>query len=421
MSAEGRVVGREPPGRPAVDTGPVVLAVTANPALDTTYHVDDVEWHGSNRVRRVAARAGGKGVNVARVLGALGIPAVVLGPLGGRTGDAVREDLAAAGLRDATVGVRGETRRTVTVVDAAGEATVFNEAGPELDGDDWARVVAAYRKLLPEAVAVALSGSLPPGVPVGAYAELIVLARESGVPVLLDTSGPAFRAGVAAGPDVVKPNADELREATGESDPALAVAGLAARLRAAGGDAVVASLGPRGLLAATGGGWWRAGLPYTIRGNPTGAGDASVAALLAGLLAHRPWPDLLAEAVAWSAAAVAVPEAGGVDRTTYASARAHVRVSGVEPPRPDDARAPRTAESQGHVKPQRHARPPDPSRSPGHDKSAAHAESPGAAKPGHTESPARTNPPRRPEPRCHPPELPPPTGREGDHAPRPDR
>ncbi|MGW0664754.1 1-phosphofructokinase family hexose kinase [Streptodolium elevatio] len=310
----------------------MILTVTPNPALDVTYHLDEVVWNGSNRVGRVAARAGGKGVNVARVLAALGISATVLGPLGGRTGDAVREGLASAGLRDAAVGVAGETRRTTTVVDAAGEATVFNEAGPRVTADEWAGVVRTYRELLPGARAVALCGSLPPGLPDDTYAALIALARDAGVPVLLDTSGPAFHAGVAAGPDIVKPNADELREATDESDPPRAVAALAARLREAGGDAVVASLGPQGLLAATGGGWWRARLPYAITGNPTGAGDAGVAALITGLLGGRPWPDRLAEAVAWSASAVASPEAGDIDRTTYVTARAHVIVGAVEPP-----------------------------------------------------------------------------------------
>nr|WP_308268392.1 1-phosphofructokinase family hexose kinase [Yinghuangia soli] len=311
----------------------MILAVTPNPALDVTYHLAEVVWDGSNRVGRVAARAGGKGVNVARVLAALGQPAAVLGPLGGRTGDTVREDLAAAGLRDATFAVCGETRRTVTVVDkASGETTVFNEAGPELTGADWAHLLDAYDALLPGARAVALCGSLPPGFPVTAYAELVRRAREAGRPVLLDASGAAFREGLAAGPDLVKPNADELREATGEADPAQAVAALAARLQAAGGDAVVASLGAQGLLAATRAGWWRARLPYAIRGNPTGAGDAGVAALLAGPDSGRAWPDRLAEAVAWSASAVAAPEAGSVDRTTYVTARAHVIVGGVEPP-----------------------------------------------------------------------------------------
>src|SRR5688572_21175364 len=89
----------------------MILTVTLNLALDLTYRVPRVEWHGANRVSAVAQRAGGKGVNVARVLSALGVESMVTGLAGGPTGDAVRADLAAADLVDATVPIAGETRR----------------------------------------------------------------------------------------------------------------------------------------------------------------------------------------------------------------------------------------------------------------------------------------------------------------------
>jgi tagatose 6-phosphate kinase len=83
------------------------------------------------------------------------------------------------------------------------------------------------------------------------------------------------------------------------------------------GGGVVASLVLDGILAVTGDGCWGAAPPEPIRGNPTGAGDACVAALAAGLAAGRPWPELLADAVALSGAAVACPLAGDVDLPTY--------------------------------------------------------------------------------------------------------
>lgn len=107
----------------------------------------------------------------------------------------------------------------------------------------------------------------------------MTLARGAGVPVLLDASGPALVAGVAAGPDVIKPNADELLAATGEADPLRAVARL---VRDARGGTVVASFGPDGMLAGTDGVWWRARPPGSVHGNATGAGDAAVAALARG-------------------------------------------------------------------------------------------------------------------------------------------
>lgn len=66
---------------------------------------------------------------------------------------------------------------------------------------------------------MALCGSLPPGVPVGAYAQLVRAARAASVPVLLDSSGEPLRRGLAARPDIIKPNSDELAELTGSHEP----------------------------------------------------------------------------------------------------------------------------------------------------------------------------------------------------------
>ncbi|MYQ47787.1 1-phosphofructokinase, partial [Streptomyces sp. SID4985] len=95
-----------------------------------------------------------------------------------------------------------------------------------------------------------------------------------------------------------------------------------------GAHAVVASLGPEGLLAVTPEGHWRATPPAPLRGNPTGAGDAAVAGLLSGLVEHLPWPDRLTRAVALSAAAVLAPAAGEFDRAAYDELCGRIEVTG---------------------------------------------------------------------------------------------
>jgi tagatose 6-phosphate kinase len=310
----------------------VIVTVTPNPAWDVTYHLERMIRHGANRPASVAGRAGGKGVNVARVLRSLGVAVTAVAPLGGATGERIRADLAAADIALTAVPVAGETRCTTTIVETdSGGATSLNELGPARTAREWALVVAATAELLPDASVLVLSGSLPPGVSVSGYAELVTLARAARVPVLLDASGPALSAGVAAGPDVVKPNADELLAVTGEADPLRAVARLARTARA--GTAVIASFGPEGMVAGTDEGWWRATPPASVRGNATGAGDAAVAALARGLAEGGPWPDRLRDAVALSAAAVAAPMAGDVDGELYRTWLARVRVDVVEPPR----------------------------------------------------------------------------------------
>jgi tagatose 6-phosphate kinase len=343
----------------------MIITVTLNPALDLTYRVDALVPHGTHRVAAVAERPGGKGLNVAAVLHALGEPVLATGLLGGSTGGRVTSLLAAEGVPAAFVPIADETRRTVAVADHD-DATGFWEPGPRVAAGEWAAFVAHFRDLLGGASVVALSGSLPPGVPVDGYATLIRLAVAAGVRTVLDTSGDALRYGLAAGPDLAKPNATELAAlvCAGPAPVGAGIAGVplrSARLSAGttgpspagrgaaeatvphvpggreGGDAavvlehgaraVVVSRGPLGLLALTGEGAWRGVPPERLAGNPTGAGDACVAALARGLRDRTPWPGLLADAVALSAAAVAAPSAGAVDQDTYRRLLPAVRVS----------------------------------------------------------------------------------------------
>jgi 1-phosphofructokinase family hexose kinase len=297
----------------------LILTVTLNAALDVTYHVDALVVHATNRVRDVHQRAGGKGINVARVLHALGHDVVVTGLAGGGTGSDIRHDLAVAGLRDELVDVAAESRRTVTIVDDS-DATVLNEPGPVVATAEWSAFVTRFAQLARTADVVVLAGSLPPGVPADGYAELGRAA--GGRPVLLDTSGPALLAGLTARPAVVKPNRHELAE----------IAGTPSALRAMGAGAVVVSAGADGLVAVTGEGTWRARPPERVEGNPTGAGDAAVAALATGLADGAAWPDRLRDAVALSAATVLHPAAGAFDAAAYARFRPTVSIEEIACP-----------------------------------------------------------------------------------------
>ncbi|WP_406158479.1 1-phosphofructokinase family hexose kinase [Streptomyces canus] len=303
----------------------MILTVTLNTALDISYRVRSLRPHTSHRVTEVTERPGGKGLNVARVLAALGHEVTVTGFTGGATGRMVQDRLTAVpGLVDALVPVTGPTRRTIAVVDdQSGDTTQLNEPGPTVTPAEWSAFQEAYADLVPSVSAVALCGSLPPGVPVGAYAGLIRTAKAAGVPVLLDTSGEALRRGVAARPDILKPNADELSELTGSHEPLRA----AQDARRRGALSVVASLGARGLLALTPEGRWYAVPPALEHGNPTGAGDAAVAGLLTGLLDQLPWPDRLTRAVALAAATVRSPTAGDFDGAAYEKLLAGVSVT----------------------------------------------------------------------------------------------
>ncbi|TDD67740.1 1-phosphofructokinase [Jiangella aurantiaca] len=290
-----------------------VVCVTPNPAIDVTYRVPELTPGASHRAADVLERPGGKGVNVARVLHALGVPAVVVAPLGGPGGRWLADALADAGLPVRTVPVAAATRRTVTVVDDSGAATALNEPGRPLSQAEWSAVVAAVTEELAGAAALVVSGSLPAGAPDDLLPRLLAAARAAGVPAVADTSGPALLAAAGAGPALLKPNAEELAAAV----PG-ATLDAARRLLTLGADRVVVSQGAAGLLGLAGDEVWRVAAVPGLSGNPTGAGDATVAALVRGLMTGAPWPDVLADAAALGAAAVLTAAAGEVDLAGYA-------------------------------------------------------------------------------------------------------
>jgi tagatose 6-phosphate kinase len=302
----------------------VIVVVCLNPALDVTHHVDAVDWGGVNRPRAVCARPGGKGLNVARTLHALGADVLVLGLAGGITGAGVEAALRERCVPAAFTPVAGETRRTFSVVDDS-RVTAFYEAGPTVREEEFAAFRRGYEQALDGAAAVVLSGSLPPGLEPATYATLI---QAAGIPAVLDTHGEALQLGAAAGAAIVKPNLAELESLTGHKlaapDGVIAAAG---QLR--GAQAVVVTLGPDGLLAATGDGCWRARAPAAVTGNATGAGDAVAAALAHGLVLGRPWGERLRHAAALGAATAAAPVAGEFRRQDYLGALTAVTVEEV--------------------------------------------------------------------------------------------
>ena len=313
----------------------MILTVTPNPALDITYQLDELSPGTSVRVSAVQQRPGGKGVNVASVLHGLGEQTLSTGLIGGSTGQTVRAGLDEVGLRHDFSDIAGETRRTITVVDSDGEATVLLEPGPIVTAAEWASFVEHVRRLASSASVLVVSGRMPQGVSPDSCAALVAIGREADIPVVVDTSGPALTAALGARPTLVKPNLDELRDVTpqisaNDGDEA-EVWTRAQAVQALGASVVVCSLGKDGMIAATDEQAWHARLApgVEVSGNPTGAGDAAVAALAVALRDQQPWPEGLRSAAALSAAAVAAPVAGAADPQVFSDLLPAVQITSI--------------------------------------------------------------------------------------------
>ncbi|WP_248583153.1 hexose kinase [Nocardioides sp. InS609-2] len=283
----------------------MIVTVTANPAYDVTYELPSLTPGDVHRVETVHQRPGGKGVNVAAVLTQLGEPVIATG----LSSVAFAADLAALGVNESFVTALPHVRRTLAVVEP-GRTTSLWEPGAAVPEGAGARLRAHVDTLLVGATCLVLSGSLPPGLPPTTYADLATRAVRRGVPVLVDTSGPALLAAAQVPGVVLMPNVDELAELSGGSADLVAAS---RRLVDSGVGAVIATRGAEGLVVTTIAGSWAAVPPEPVAGNPTGAGDAAAAAVARGLATGTPPEDLAADAVVVSAAAVASPVAGAVD------------------------------------------------------------------------------------------------------------
>jgi 1-phosphofructokinase family hexose kinase len=292
----------------------VIVTLTPNPALDLTYHLDRFDVGVSQRVPPAQMRAGGKGINVARVLHGQGHPVRVIAPTGGVTGASVTADLEAAGLPHTLLPVAATTRTTVAIA-TPGATTNLNESGHALRPSDWdalVDLVAAALAASPEQGRVLVcSGSMPPDTPADAVARVVETAHRHGALSIVDTSGPQLLGAADAGADVLKPNHHELLAVIGRPDGDIPHA--ARRLASRSGGVVFASLGPDGMLRVPPvGPVLHARLGRTLSGNTTGAGDAAVAAIAWGLATDAAAEAVLRTATAWSAAAVLHPLAGSL-------------------------------------------------------------------------------------------------------------
>jgi tagatose 6-phosphate kinase len=281
-----------------------------NPSVDAEWRVPQIQFEEKNEIQGERRWAGGKGINVARWLRHLGSPVHLLLPLGGPTGAEIRASLAAERLETTVVPIRGNSRVNVIVTPPKGPQMRFNALPPALSPPEWRRVVSAVRRGLGRASLLVLSGSLPRGVPVDAYARLIRLAHEADVPCILDCEGAALAAAAAARPLLVKPNHAELQAWSGralatESDMIAA----ARRLRKLTGGWVMLSGGHRGawLVGPREQETWCARPQRLAPRNTVGAGDAMVAATVRCIIAGASPASWIQTAVAVATASTAVP------------------------------------------------------------------------------------------------------------------
>ncbi len=304
---------------------PAVLCVALNPAIDQTIEVAGMRVGEVNRAQRAQQDAGGKGVNVASCLADHGVEVVVTGLLGRANAGLFEALFTTKQISNECVYLDGLTRINTKLVDPQkGETTDINLPGPQLPvagmADCLRDILSVVERNAASLSWLVLSGSLPPGWPADTYATLIQQAHACGIKVMLDTSGPALGAALLAGPDIIKPNRDELgahlgcRLVTQEETAAAARELLDAQPML---SLIVVSMGHEGALFITRGAVVHAH-PLSVRPlSSVGAGDAMVAGIVAAQLEALDLPDGARLATAFAAGKLErlgahLPEAGRV-------------------------------------------------------------------------------------------------------------
>ena len=275
-----------------------ILTLTLNPALDLTVRLARLEPGEVNRSDNVLTHAAGKGVNVAQVLADLGHLVSVGGFLGEENPQAFNALIARRGFGDAFIRVAGETRSNIKIAEQDGRVTDINAQGPCVDEHAQKHLLKMVDIIGPEFDAVVVAGSLPRGVSPQWFQGLLETLKNLGLKVVLDTSGEALRAGLQAGPWLVKPNTEELAEALGNASDAVS------QLHQLGVEHVVVSDGAAGVN------WYRPGAalhatpPEVTVASTVGAGDSLLAGMLHGLLSGDTPEQTLRRATAIAAMAV---------------------------------------------------------------------------------------------------------------------
>jgi 1-phosphofructokinase family hexose kinase len=291
----------------------MIVTVTLNPSYDRTLGVAALVPGSLHRAHVLRQDLGGKGINVSRALRALGIDSEVLGFFAGRTGRALVDALTAASYRVHPIATDGEARQNLTLKDdSSGQITKINEPGPTVGAAEVEELLRRVRTCLRPGDTWVLSGSLPPGAPVGLYAELADQIAAHGALAVVDASGPALAAAVAARPYAIKPNTDEGSELIGRT-----LAGdddheqAASELHERGIACVALTRGAHGLVLASAGELVAATAPTVTIKSPIGAGDAALAGLLWAQQDGAPPSEMARRAVACGTAA-AMQEGTGV-------------------------------------------------------------------------------------------------------------
>ncbi len=187
----------------------MIYTITLNPSLDRTIEVEELVYDDVNKVVEVKNIAGGKGIDISRVIKELGGQSVALGFIGGYNGLELEGRLINDGVICDFTRISDETKTNIIVYQRKKKLqTLLSTSGPEIRPLE---IATFFNKIqdIPSDSYVVISGTTPKGMDENFFAQLITTLRGKGVKVFLDADEGALKRGVNAGPYLIKPNIHE--------------------------------------------------------------------------------------------------------------------------------------------------------------------------------------------------------------------
>ncbi len=259
----------------------MIYTVTFNPSIDYIMFADDFELNGLNRATETFKFAGGKGINVSRVLKTLNVPSTALGFAGGFPGQFIDDTLKKAGIQTDFIEIDEDTRINVKL--KTGDETEINAPGPNISQTQFENLLRQLKQTSKKDIVV-VAGSIPKSVPKDAYEQIAKIIKQTGARLVVDAEKDLVESVLKHNPLFIKPNKHELEvmfDTSINSDED--VIHYAQEIMKQGASSVIVSLGGEGAIYVDHKHSLKASVPHGQVVNTVGSGDSTVAGMIAGL------------------------------------------------------------------------------------------------------------------------------------------
>lgn len=272
----------------------MILTITANPAIDKVYLVDEFVMGNVYRPKKLTVSAGGKGLNVSRVASILNEDVTAMGFIGGGNGEFIRKEITKLNINASFTDISGETRTCINISDRLGYSGELLEEGPTITTAEKETFFSQLNANLNACDIVCISGSLPKGLDSNFYSKILALCNEKNIPVIIDTSGTTLLEVIDKRPFMIKPNCDEAQQLTGIiPNSTTEIKKFLDFLKEKGVTVPFISLGKNGSAALINNNYYYFEIPTVTVVNSVGSGDSTVAGIAVGIRRNLPLVDAI--------------------------------------------------------------------------------------------------------------------------------